>query len=637
MKTVNIKSSMAIIAISLCLIVFAALSASAKPKTMVRNEIPNEYKWDLSDIYPNWETWEEEMSRLQKMMDEYASFQGTLSQGSDNLLKAFLLGDELGKLLYKVYRYPALSSVTDTRDNEIAARFQQVQILNSKFNIATAWFNPEMLAIPWETMKSWLNENKGLAPYRFGIENLYRLQAHVLDKDKEKLLSYYGQFDGTPGSIYQEMTVSDIDFKDVVLSSGDTVKATETTTFATLRTNRNQADRASIFKGLYEVHQSKINTYAAVYNGVLQRDWASAQVRNYKSCLEANLDGNKIPEEVYTNLIAAVKEGNGPMKRYMELRKKALGLESYHLYDGFAPLVEYNQAYDYNKITGMITEAVKPLGSDYQEKMKRLFGGGWIDVFENEGKADGAFSASVYGVHPYILLNYDETLEVVCTVAHEAGHAVHSTLSKDNQPFATADYTTFVAEVASTMNENLLLDYMLKTSKDPMERVALLQQALDNISGTFYKQTFFSDFENQAHIMVEQGQPITADVLRSLFGRLIKEYYGDGLEVEDLYFSYWTRIGHFFDTPYYVYKYATSYAASARIAEGIKSGDKEVQDETLDKYLTLLKSGGNDYPMELLKKAGVDMANPETYKAVVNHFDNLVTRLEKELTALGLI
>jgi len=614
-----------------------AVFVSAKPNSLIRDEIPDEYKWDFTDIYSDWETWSADMIKMEKLMDEYAALQGTLSESPETLLKAYLLGDELGKILDKVWSYAALQSDTDTRDNDMAAKYQQIRIIYSKFNIATSWFNPEMLKIPWETMKSWLDENEKLAPYRFGIENLYRTQAHVLDEEKEKLLSYFGSFNRAPSSIYQEISTADIDYKDVVLSTGDTVKATETQTFATLRTSRVQADRAKIFAALYDVFNANINTYAAIYNGVLQRDWARAQSRNFGSCLEAALDGSNIPVAVYETLLEAVKNGTGPIKRYMKLRKEVLGLDSYHLYDGFAPLVEYEQVYDYNDACQQIIKSVAPLGKDYQAKMKELFSGRWIDVFENEGKSTGAYSAGVYGVHPYILLNFDETLEEVFTVAHEVGHALHTMLAMENQPFATAQYTTFVAEVASTMDENLFLDYMLKNSDDPYERVALLQQALDNISGTFYKQTFFAEFEHRAHQMVEQGQPITGDGLRSLYATLLEEYYGDALTVDEIYHSYWTRIGHFFGVPFYVFKYATSYSASAQIAEDIKSDDKKTRQEAVDKYLNLLKAGGNDYPMEQLKKAGVDMSKPETYEAVIKHLDKLVDQLEKELKDLGLI
>lgn len=628
--------SMLIITI-LGLVLLSSQVVLAKPNTLNRAEIPEEYKWDFSDIYPDWETWATEMTRMEKMMDDYAALQGTLSEGPESLLKAYLLSDELGRILDKVWSYPSLRSDTDTRDNDMAAKYQQVRIVYSKFNVATSWFNPEMLKISWETMKSWLEENEGLAPYKFGIENLYRTQAHVLSEEKEQLLSYFGPSNRTASSIYQEISTADIDYKDVVLSTGDTVRATETQTFATLRTSRVQADRAKIFAALYDVFNANINTYAAIYNGVLQKDWAQAQARNYGSCLEAALDDSNIPLAVYETLLDAVRNGTGPIKRYMKLRKEVLGLDSYHLHDGFAPLVEFEGVYDYNDASKQIIESVKPLGKDYQKKMKKLFGGRWIDVFENEGKRTGAYSAGVYGVHPYILLNFDETLEEVFTVAHEAGHALHSMLSMENQPYATAQYTTFVAEVASTMDENLFLDYMLKHSDDPYERVALLQQALDNISGTFYKQTFFADFEHRAHRMVEEGQPITGDVLRAMYATLLEEYYGDAQVVDEIYHSYWTRISHFFGRPFYVFKYATSYSASAQLAEGIKSDDKKTRKEAVEKYLNLLKSGGDDYPMEQLKKAGVDMSKPETYEAVIKHLDNLVDQLEKELKELNLI
>jgi len=318
--------------------------------------IPDEYKWDFTDIYPDWETWSADMIKMEKLMENYAALQGTLNQGSENLLKAYLIGDELGKVLDKVWGYAGLQSDTDTRDNDMAAKYQEVRIAYSKFIIATSWFQPELLKIPWDTMEKWLDENKELAPYRFGIENLYRSQAHVLGEEEEQLLSYFGPFNGTPGSVYQEITTSDIDYKDVIMSTGDTIKATETQTFATLRTSRVQDDRAKIFEALYDVFNAKINTYASIYNGVLQKDWAQSQARNYNSCLERALDGSNIPLAVYETLLNAVKNGTGPIKRYMKLRKEVLGLESYHLHDGFAPLIEKTKKYDYNDVTKLIIE-----------------------------------------------------------------------------------------------------------------------------------------------------------------------------------------------------------------------------------------------------------------------------------------
>lgn len=606
----------------------------AGPGTLNRDEIPDKYKWDLSDIYPDWESWEEDLNRLETMMDDYAALKGTLAEGPEQLLKAYLLGDQLGMIAYKVYQYPGLTRATDTRNNEVSARLQRVQALFAKFNVATAWFDPELLTIPWDTMKVWLDKTKELAPYRYGIENLYRQQEHVLDEDKEQLLSYFSRFNGTPGSIYSELSTSDIKFNDVTLSTGETVTLTPGKYDNILSTDRDQEDRKKAFEGHYNAYNDNLNTYAAIYNSVLQRDWAQAQARNYSSSLEAALDGDNVPVAVFDNLLATVKAGTEPVKRYMRLRKEALGLDTYHFYDGRIPIVDFDKKYEYDDISDWILDSVKPLGKDYQKKMREAFKGGWIDVYENEGKRSGAFSSGVYGVHPYMLMNYNETLESVFTLAHEAGHTMHTIYSQENQPFATAGYTIFVAEVASTLNEALFLDYMFERSDDPKERIALLQQAIDNIFGTFYTQVLFADYEQRAHKLAEQGQPITADVLRTLYLDLVKEYYGDAVVADDLYGALFARISHFYGSPYYVYKYATCFASSAKLVKEITSDDKKTREASLERYLTLLKSGGNDYPMEQLKKAGVDLSQPETIQAIVDQLSDLVTRLEGELANL---
>jgi oligoendopeptidase F len=607
----------------------------AKPNTLVRDEIPDEYKWNLSDIYPSWEAWAEGLAELEHLMDEFASLKGTLAQGPDHLLKAFKLHDDLGMLLYKVYRYPGLTHAVDTRDNDVAAKLQQVQILYAQFNVATAWFDPELLAIPWETMETWLDQTEELAPYRYNIENLYRQQEHVLDEEKEQLLSYFTRFRGNPPTVFQKLSTADIKYPQTVLSDGDSLTITPGQYYNILNTNRNQEDRAKAHRTFYGIYDANANTYAAIYDGVLQRDWALAQARKYSSTLEAALDDDNVPLEVFENLVSMVKAGTEPVRRYQRLRKETMGLEEYHLYDGSIPLVDFDKTYEYDHITGWIVEAVESLGEEYQEKMSGVFGKRWIDVYENEGKTTGAFSAGVYGVHPYMLMNYNETLENVFTLAHEAGHTMHTMLSQENQPFATSDYTIFVAEVASTLNEALLLDYMFARTDDPVERIALLQQAIDNLVGTFYTQVMFADYEWQAHQMVEQGQPITADVLSELYIGLLREYYGDDLSLEgDLYGSTWARISHFYGAPYYVYKYATCFASSAKLVREITSHDEQTRMAALDRYLTLLKSGGNDYPMEQLRKAGVDLTEPATFQAVIDHLDDLVTRLETELAKL---
>ena len=427
------------------------------------------------------------------------------------------------------------------------------------------------------------------------------------------------------------LATADIKYPTIKLSDGKDVVLSPGAYNFILATNRNQADRRTAFLAHYGMYDTQKNTIAAIYNSVCQADWASAQSRHYTSCLQAKLNGNNIPEDVYKNLVNTVRANAAPLQRFMKLRAKVLGLEKYYGYDGMISLVDFNKQYPYEEAKQMVLATVSPLGDDYQTKMKKAISAGWLDVYENTGKTTGAFSSNVYGVHPYMLLNYNETLDHVFTLAHELGHTLHSVLSSETQPFATHNYTIFVAEVASTFNERLLLDYMLAKTTDPKERIALLTHAIDNIAGTFYTQSLFADFELRAHTLVEKGEPITVDVLNGIIADLYKAYYGDAHAPEPLYNLIWARIPHFYHTPYYVYQYATCFASSAQIYKSVTTGTKEEKQKATDRYLTLLKSGGNDYPMEQLKKAGVDLSKPETVKAVIAQLDEMVTLLEKEL------
>jgi oligoendopeptidase F len=347
------------------------------------------------------------------------------------------------------------------------------------------------------------------------------------------------------------------------------------------------------------------------------------------------LEGNNIPVAVYENLVNTVKTNTEPLKRYQKLRKKVLGLEKYYSFDGSMPLTDFDKEYEYEDAKQWVIGSVEPLGADYQDKIKTAFAGGWLDVFENTGKRSGAYSASVYGVHPYMLLNYNKTLDNVFTLGHELGHTMHTLLSNENQPFATSSYTIFVAEVASTFNEALLLEYLLERTTDPKERISLLQQSIRGITGTFYFQTLLADFELQAHKLAEAGKPITANVLSSIMEELYDTYYGDSQEKDEFLKFVWARIPHIYRSPFYVYQYATCFVSSAQVYKQVSEADDADRKNIIDNYLDLLKSGGNDYPMEQLKKAGADLTKPETMMAVINQMNNLVTRLEKEIESLN--
>jgi oligoendopeptidase F len=610
---------------------FINLDVMAQKRSLNRDEIPAEYKWNFNDIFHNWTEWDAALKQTSAKMDEIAALKGTLKQGPQQLLKAMKLQDEMGILAYKVYQYPGLMKNVDNSNAEIGAKLQQVQILFSKFGTATAWINPEMLTIPEATMRQWIDQTPDLKIYNFSLMNLYRQQKHVLDEPKEQLLSYFSQLNNTPADIYTMLTTADVKYPTIKLSDNKEVVLSPGAYQQILATDRNQADRRTAFLAHYGSFEEKKNTIASIYNAICQSDWASAQARNYTSCLQAALDGNNIPEDVYKNLVNTVRANAAPLQRFMKLRARTLKLEKYYGYDGAIPLVDFNKVYPYDEARKMVLASVEPLGQDYVAKMNKAVSAGWLDVYENKGKTTGAFSSNVYGVHPYMLLNYNETLNYVFTLAHELGHTIHSVLSSENQPFVTHNYTIFVAEVASTFNERLMLDYMLARTKDPKERIALLTQAIDNIVGTFYTQALFADFELRAHTLVEKGQPITVDVLNGIVADLYKEYYGDAHSPEPLYNLIWARIPHFYNSPYYVFQYATCFASSAQIYKGVTTGTDAEKQAAKDKYLTLLKSGGNDYPMEQLKKAGVDLSKPETIKAVITQLDVMVGLLEKEL------
>jgi oligoendopeptidase F len=598
-----------------------------------REEIADRFKWNLNDIFPDWDEWEAAYKRLEAGIDRYAALKGTLARGPDRLLEAFKLSEELGQLAYRVWYFPSLRYDEDQRDNSVNAKRQQVQILFARWKQAESWFNPELLQIPLTTVREWMDKSEPLNLYRFAIEDLYRQQEHVLDEKGERLMSLASRLAASPNESYWALSTADATFPKITLSTGEEVTVSYGQYRAILATRREQADREKAFLALHETYQSTLNTYATLYNGVCQRDWFQARARGYTTTLEAALHGDNIPTSVVENLIETTRAGVEPLRRYHRLRRRALGVPSYHVFDFSIPLVSFDKKYEYDQVLDWIVDAVAPLGAEYQARMRRGFSGGWIDVYENEGKRSGAYSAPVYGTHPYMLLNYTDTLDDVFTLAHEMGHSMHTILSHETQPFVYSSYTIFVAEVPSTLSEALLLDYMLARSTDPTERIVLLQHAIDNITSTFFTQVLFADYELRAHRLAEQDQPITAEILTEMYRGLLSDYYGDALDLNPQTGITWARIPHFFNSPYYVYQYATCFASAARIAEEIMRGDGAARLEARERFLTLLRSGGNDYPMEQLRRAGIDLSQPDTVRAIVNLLDGLVTRLEDELAA----
>ncbi|MEX2661374.1 MAG: oligoendopeptidase F [Vicinamibacterales bacterium] len=604
----------------------------AAERSRNREDIAEQYKWNLNDIFPTWEKWEEGYRTLESGIERYAALKGTLSSGADRLLEAYRLSDELGQLAYRVWYYPSLQHDEDQRDNTVNAKRQQVQILFARLQQAQSWFNPELLQIPLDIVRGWLETSEPLRLYRFAIEDLYRQQEHVLDEAGERLMSLSSRLASAPNEAYWSLSTADATFPKITLSTGEEVTVSYGQYRAILATRHEQSDREKAFRALYETYQGSVNTYATLYNGVCQRDWFQARARGYRSTLDAALHGDNIPPSVVETLIETTRAGTEPLRRYHRLRRKTLGVPTYQVYDFAIPLVTYDKKYAYDDVLDWITAAVAPLGPEYQARMRDGFTGRWIDVYENEGKRSGAYSAPVYGTHPYMLLNYTDTLDDVFTLAHEMGHSMHTILSHETQPFIYSGYTIFVAEVPSTLSEALLLDYMLERSTDPTERIVLLQHAIDNITSTFFTQVMFADFELRAHRLAEDDKPITAEILTDMYTSLLKDYYGDAVDLNDLTGVTWARIPHFFNSPYYVYQYATCFASAARLSKEITTGSAAERAVARERYLDLLRSGGSDHPMALLKKAGVDLGEPETVKAILEQLDGMVTRLEQELT-----
>ena len=597
-----------------------------------RKTIEQKYKWNLNDIYENYDMWESDLEKFEKLTKEVPKYKGQIKNSSEKFVELELLMEKIARLLDRLYLYPYMLKDLDSTDEITSIKMQEIEMIYTKFGTETAWIAPEMLEIPEETMNEWIKKHPELEERKFGLSEMYRLRKHVLSEDKEQLLSHFSQFMGSSSDIYGELSISDMKWNTVKLSTGEEIAVSNGVYSKILATNRNQEDRKLAFEALYKSYENSKNTFAAIYRAIIQQNVASCNARSYESCLDRALENKNIPKEVYFSLVNSAQENTAPLRRYIELRKKALKLKEYHYYDNSINIVDYNKVFKYDDAKEIVLNSVKPLGEDYQAKMKRAISEGWLDVFETKNKRSGAYSINIYDVHPYMLLNYQETMDAVFTLAHELGHTLHSIHSSEAQPYSTADYTIFVAEVASTFNERLLLDYMLENSDDSLEKIALLEQALGNIVGTYYIQTLFASYEYEAHKMIEEYKAVTPDILSDIMYNLFKKYFGDSVTIDELQKITWSRIPHFFRSPFYVYQYATSFASSAKLYENLKTNP-----ESREKYLTLLKSGGNNHPMEQLKLAGVDLTKKESFDSVAKEFDRLLDVLEEELKKINLI
>jgi len=582
--------------------------------------------WNLSHFYSDPALFEEDLARIKPKIEELHTFQGKLHDFAS--FKAFYeLEEDVTKRFYRLFGYIHLSSDLNLKDQNVAAKKEEVLILLSELHQKTSFVAPEIIAIGQEKVMSFLEKDDFLRDYTFPLEKLFFQQKHVLSSDQEKILAHFQATRNIPTSLYQALAIVDAKDEKVVLSDQKEVTVTPSN-FRSLLTKRKDAeDRKLIFEAAFKRYYENKTAFASVYNLVLMQQKANYTSRNHDSALDAALFKNNIPTTVFHNLKDVAYENTSPLKRYIALRKKHLNLPEYHTYDRFMKLSEDPNTYGFKEAKHLFFQAIEGMDSAYVRYQKQALEDGFVDAFPADGKRTGAYSSGLYGFHPFILLNHDETLSSVFTLAHEAGHSAHTMLANDHQPLATADYTIFVAEIASTFNEHVLLDYLVKHAETKAQKISLLESAINGILSTFYRQTLFATYEYRASELVRKGIPITANALSNIMIELYEHYYGLDIRQEHYKPFVWAYIPHFFHTPFYVYQYATSYSASLKIYQNVR----ENKPNAMQNFLGLLKSGGNDYPVNQASRAGADLTKKETFMAVIHRLNDLINELEKTL------
>lgn len=588
-----------------------------------RQDISEQYKWKLEDLYASDDEWEKEFKQIQQLIPQIEAYQGKLAQSDDQLLTCLKLQDDISKLMERVFVYARMRRDEDNRRGVYQGLTDKAGSLSTEVNRATSFIVPEILAIPEEKLKTFIDQNKDLHVYRHYIDEILRMKDHILPPEQEQLLAQVGEVSRAPQTIYTMINNADMTFPAIQDENGNEVEVTHGR-YIQLMESKSRRVRKAAFEALYSSYEKQVNTIASTLNSSIKKDVFYARVRKYPSALEASLDEDNVPIDVYHNLIKTVHDNLDSMYEYVSLRKQILGLDELHMYDLYTPLVsDVDIKYPYEEAKNLVLNGLKPLGEDYQNVLQESFQNGWIDVFETKGKTSGAYSWGAYGTHPYVLMNYQPNIDNVFTLAHELGHALHSYYSDKHQPYIYAQYTIFVAEVASTVNESLLMAHLLKNMTDKKKRMYLLNHYLEQFRGTVYRQTMFAEFEKMTHEKVEAGEALTPDLLKEMYRDLNIKYYGPEMVIDSQIDVEWARIPHFY-TPFYVYKYATGFSAATALSRKIL----EEGEEAVNRYLTFLKSGSSDYPIELLKTAGVDMSSPEPVQQALDVFREMVGELK---------
>ena len=612
--------------IALAIASCAALSAQDRD----RSKISDRFKWNLAEIFPSDDGWRTAKEKLVSEIPKIREFQGKLASSTATLADALDLVTRLNKEFSRIYVYASMMADQDTRVSSYQAMQQEMIQIGSKLGAEAAFIEPEILKTDRATIDRFVAQEKRLSVYRLYLDDIQRRREHTLSDAEEKILAGASIMASAPATVYTIFSDADFPYPSVTLNDGKTVKV-DNAGFNVYRALPNRDDRQKVMAAFFGALGTYRNTFGTTLNAQMQADVFNARTRNYPTALAAALDGPNIPTSVYMRLVDGVNKHLPTFHRYLSLRKKMMGVSELHYYDLYAPLVaSVDLTYPIEQGQELVLTALKPLGADYLNVIKRSFNERWIDVYPTEGKRSGAYSnGGAYDVHPYMLLNYNNKYTDVSTLAHELGHAMHSYYSNKTQPYATASYPIFLAEVASTFNEALLIDSMLKTITDRDAKLSLLGNYLEGIKGTVFRQTQFAEFELRAHEMVEKGQPLTGEALDKLYGEITRKYYGHdkGVSKVDDYIAHeWAFIPHFYRT-YYVFQYATSFTASAALSEKVLAGDPAAT----KRYLTLLSAGGSKYPIELLKDAGVDMTSDEPLELTIKKMNRVMDEIEKLL------
>jgi len=590
-----------------------------------RSKIDNKFKWQLDKMYTSKENIEKDIKIVKEYINEVKKYKGKLSDNRESFLNALSVYENASRLVQNLYVYTHMKQHEDTRINSYQGDASRTEMLSSELSMATSYIVPEIIAMDEKVLNGFLEDEK-VSFYKKFVDDILRDKPHTLSEREEELLAATSELTSVPENVYDMLAYADMEFPEIEDENGEKVRISHSN-YSLYIKSKDKRVRKDAFDAEFNTYGTYKNTFASTLYGAIKSEIFYAKVRNHNSAIEASLFEDDINVEVYENLIASIDESLPVLNKYIELKKELLGLDEIHMYDLYVPLTDkYDIKIPYEEAQDIILKALAPLGEDYLNVIKKAFSEGWIDVYENEGKKGGAYSWGSYDSHPYILMSYKDDLNSLFTLIHELGHSVHSYYSKSTQPYIYSSYRIFVAEVASTLNELLLINYLLEKSDSKEEKIYLLNYYLEQFRTTVYRQTMFAEFEKVTHAKIEAEEPLTAEEFTNIYFKLNEKYYGKSAVVDELIGLEWARIPHFYSN-FYVYKYATGFSAASALSKQILTGEESAK----ERYLNFLKSGGSDYPLNQLRGAGVDMEKKESIEEAINVFKKLVDDLEKLL------